>query len=71
MRKTLLIVLLVVLAIAIGLTLGVAFAPRVGEANCHGFSPQLPSLEQDRGSPINPLRCKPDGLGGMKCSYLY
>lgn len=54
-----------------GLALGLAFAPTGVEANCHGFSPQLPNLEQDRGSPLNPLRCKPDGLGGMKCSYLY
>ena len=69
--RSLLITLLVILLVAGGLALGLAFAPRVGEANCHGFSPQLPNLEQDRGSPINPLRCKPDGLGGMKCSYLY
>ena len=69
MKKMLLVMLLMVLAVAAGLALGVAFAPRTGEANCHTFG--LPNLDPDRGSPINPLRCKPDGLGGMKCSYLY
>ena len=68
MKKLLVIALLLVLALIAGLTVGVAFTPHIGEANCHGF---IQPFDPDRGSPINPLRCKPDGLGGMKCSYLY
>ena len=69
MKTLLLIALLGVVALTGGLALGLAFAPAGVEANCHTFG--LPNLDPDRGSPINPLRCKPDGLGGMKCSYLY
>ena len=67
MKTLLLIALLVVVALTAGLALGLAFAPAGVEANCHGFQP----IDPDRGAPWNPLRCKPDGLGGMKCSYLY
>lgn len=69
MRTAVMILMLAVLALAGGLALGVAFAPRVGEANCHTFQPYDPG--QDRGGPLNPIRCKPDGFGGMKCSSLY
>ena len=71
MRTAFLIVLLVLVAVGAGLALGVAFAPTPSAANCHTFTPYAPPFDPDRGSPLNPLRCKPDGLGGMKCSYAY
>ena len=70
MKKMLVIMLLVLVVVVGGLALGVAWTPKTGEANCHGFQ-TLPPIDPDRGAPWNPLRCKPDGLGGMKCSYLY
>lgn len=67
--RYLLIMLLAALLVAGGLALGLAFAPAGVEANCHTFSQQLPDIGPDRGGPLNPLRCTPDGEGGTKCSY--
>ena len=72
MRYAMIAALTVVL-IALGLALGLAFAPQIGEANCHGFiSPfRDPAGPMAPGSPLNPLECRRTFSGGTECSYRY